>query len=1025
MTDDTLQTSKRAYAGLTDYAQQQGAPKSAFVQAAYVETTRRGRPALKYPTETGPRWRFTDGLEPRHDSPKGYVGCWYGLKRAAALSVNKRLLVMVNGAAGVVVAQHFGIPAFAVSDGESRKLSNELLDELKTHQNREIIIALDCDATGQDRAAKRARQLIDAGFIVRVVNLQLGENGDIADFCKVHGVGAFEKLHTLPEIPPAPPKKQYQPRQAGETLLSTDERARRIAARRLDNYLSNIARASSGRRDLLLKYGTKIGGLVKGNYITYTEAESGLMSAAASCGLIEKMGEKEVERHIRGSLEKATATVITLSAHQPKNGSRKSTSTKTNRESVELGTPAQLAPFTADRTFSSRYVNQGPANVLNADCIALKSPTGSGKSKWAADTTSNAPSLLTIAYRTALVKSQADQYGALVYDALSGADRDLVASSDRISTTIDSLPRVVLDNRSFHTLVIDEWVSLIGHFSSAGTLKGKAAFTWNLLKRLITSAHRIIVMDAHLTDDALAELKALRGDLVCIENQYLEPKVPTQLLPNRLAFFSTALARIKVASAPVLLGVTSPAEARLTKDLITSCYPDKRIRVVTVKQSHLLEMQAFIRSINTRLSEVDVLIFNGAMSTGVDIQAEVDSIICLISRPLSPSDGVQMLGRARKTAARFAWVPDSIEGLDNDAADMFQSLELATTLTGVEASKPVRSLARVHSRHEARRNAEVANFLAVFRAYNHADGSATQAVVVRFDKAIAEKLKTIREGHTAQKRADTLDIDQVETITPEMLDTIRMIGAQEITPEIDAGYLRYKIETSTGQPINEALYDKYHTREARAALYRVDNSTSDNVSEIDHQENAEDLPLHQRTNATAIKELFSDGLNTLGAKGLDGLPIKLHNVTTEAFKGFGEWASLNSKRFKALLGYRGDHDGNLSDDTKAVRFFLKRFGVTLNKKQVMRDGKRFMLYSVDRQAIDELNMILAARRAKAAETGEQGITTKRQYKTILPNHSNPRVCTKTAQKGSNSLLSVNLFSQRKPMEQRVYTPRAQ
>jgi hypothetical protein len=92
----------------------------------------------------------------------------------------------------------------------------------------------------------------------------------------------------------------------------------------------------------------------------------------------------------------------------------------------------------------------------------------------------------------------------------------------------------------------------------------------------------------------------------------------------------------------------------------------------------------------------------------------------------------------------------------------------------------------------------------------------------------------------------------------------------------------------------------------------------------------------------------------------------------------------------------------------------------LERKQVMREGRRFMVYSVDHQGIAELKAILAARRAKAVEAREQIITTKRQYKTILPIRSSPQTCTKTAQMGSNPVRLVNPFSQQKSIDQGVY-----
>lgn len=64
----------------------------------------------------------------------------------------------------------------------------------------EIVIALDCDYKGCSLALKLKEQLKAAGFSVKALNLGLGDKGDIADFCKLHGSEAVNVIATLPEL---------------------------------------------------------------------------------------------------------------------------------------------------------------------------------------------------------------------------------------------------------------------------------------------------------------------------------------------------------------------------------------------------------------------------------------------------------------------------------------------------------------------------------------------------------------------------------------------------------------------------------------------------------------------------------------------------------------------------------------------------------------------------------------------------------------------------------------------------------
>lgn len=304
-----IETSKRPYLNLADYADQQGIPTAILVQAGWSFVTYQGRPAAMYSTKTGNRYRFLDGQEPRHCSPRGYKPCWYGLETALELVTDDQSLVMVNGASSVIAGQYHGLPTFAVSDGESRKIPQAMLEELKAVWQGSVLIALDCDATGQRSAAKRARQLLDAGIEARAVHLQLPQNGDIADFCKLHAEHSLERLLALPEIAPEAP---LQRREIQPISVSNDDEAKKLAAAWVDKAITTLASITSGRHDALLRTALRVGALVNGGYIPYAEAQRGLMDAAKACGFVDKYSEREANRIIANGFDYAEPQVIEI-----------------------------------------------------------------------------------------------------------------------------------------------------------------------------------------------------------------------------------------------------------------------------------------------------------------------------------------------------------------------------------------------------------------------------------------------------------------------------------------------------------------------------------------------------------------------------------------------------------------------------------------------------------------------------------------------------------------------------------------
>lgn len=186
-----VETTKRAYTGLADYATAHGVEADVFRAAGWSEVIHNDRPALAFTTDTGTRYRYLDG-KGSYTNVTGYKACWYGLKRAIARATELQLpIVLVNGEATTVAAQHYGFPACAVTNGE-RRYPEHLLDELKSKWSGGFILAFDCDDTGRRVAREIERQL--AGRPVAVMDLGLTDGGDLADFCTVNNDDAWSNF---------------------------------------------------------------------------------------------------------------------------------------------------------------------------------------------------------------------------------------------------------------------------------------------------------------------------------------------------------------------------------------------------------------------------------------------------------------------------------------------------------------------------------------------------------------------------------------------------------------------------------------------------------------------------------------------------------------------------------------------------------------------------------------------------------------------------------------------------------------
>lgn len=197
-------STKRAYAGINDYAEAHGITGEYLRKAGWYETTHQKRPALTFKTATGQRWRFLDDKKPHYKSETGYRACWYGLTPSLAKALaDGRPLIICNGEISAVAARFYGVAAVCVTGGE-RAVPPDLIEDLKSFlggtDTGQIIVALDCDQKGIKTGPIVARQLKAAGFSARAVDLGLGIGGDLADFCMIHRRDVNQRLLELPAM---------------------------------------------------------------------------------------------------------------------------------------------------------------------------------------------------------------------------------------------------------------------------------------------------------------------------------------------------------------------------------------------------------------------------------------------------------------------------------------------------------------------------------------------------------------------------------------------------------------------------------------------------------------------------------------------------------------------------------------------------------------------------------------------------------------------------------------------------------
>lgn len=244
--------SKRSYKDLDDYCNFKSIDPIYFRHAGWQETQYLSRPALKFITDGGLRYRFIDGEKPIFRSQPEYKKCWYRLDSALEISDKYKLpLIYCNGEPSTIVAQSRLLPATTVCSGESGNLLKSLTFELANkylNPKKEIWLALDADITGRKSSLKRAKELRELNFQVSIIDFQFISidfvsvfNGyDLADFCKDLKVESrsnlWRKLQSL--IVPRDQENEYFQKKIQESEAIKAEIKTQTIKQEIENLLS-------------------------------------------------------------------------------------------------------------------------------------------------------------------------------------------------------------------------------------------------------------------------------------------------------------------------------------------------------------------------------------------------------------------------------------------------------------------------------------------------------------------------------------------------------------------------------------------------------------------------------------------------------------------------------------------------------------------------------------------------------------------------------------------------------------------
>ncbi len=672
--------------------------------------------------------------------------------------------------------------------------------------------------------------------------------------------------------------------------------------------------------------------------------------------------------------------------------------------------PVDLPTFKANKTVNLRYISDVDGLLLlGYTGIVVKSGIDTGKTELALRViereTQRKPDLrvLVITHRQALVANIAKRYGYMTYKDFQGDNRSLITAAPQMVITYDSLYRLSADT-PYDIVVIDEVDQIHQHLDGDTMRGGQPARAYQRLVELAGAPGLLVVMDAHASEITCEWVEALkgRGNVLRLENTYQFDRGDLTLHGHFSTVYRRALALLEQHERGyIAIAANTRLEVQTAWRLLSAHVPDEQVVTIWGENSESPEIQDFIENINARLEDVRVLIYSPSLVSGIDIKTRALGMFGLFkNRPLAPADMLQMMGRVRNAGERHAWVQTASGTAETDwqaiYADIVRTADYTAAICDFAASgiaaMPVlhHEIEQLLSKYRAQRNRAMNNPVAYFAAYAQAEGY-TLTFEDGTDKPLLGQWKAAKDVVKQQEKQMRLD---AEPITFEQLETHRRAGT--ITPEIRAGHYRFVIEDYVGLPIDSALYDAHHTLQKRLKTGRFADMLTPNAALIKHDRQlaAEGaLPSKQLHSAQhcAFMRLFC--WQTFGCK-FEQLPDGLQNMPAHELEARMEgFIQLHAAHLKRLFDWRPDaHSHN---PIPLIRWILNRYGLKLDRKQVMRDGQRFMIYSLNMKCWQQRYKSARSRLTHLRHKQEQGDYYKPAYKTSIRNVVMPHNATKT------------------------------
>lgn len=232
---------------------------------------------------------------------------------------------------------------------------------------------------------------------------------------------------------------------------------------------------------------------------------------------------------------------------------------------------------------------------------------------------------------------------------------------------VESLSKIDLPAiaKTKYTLILDEIMSIIQQFDSENCRK-ESRHSYDTFEWLIKHAHKIIIMDAHMTFGPYELIKSIRSyrdtsdTIMYYYNNYLtHEKYKYNIIDDKHEWL-TQLAQCVKENKRCVIATSSLKKAGEIHTFVTTSGilpEDKKVKLYTSETSKVEKMKDF-SDVNKYWKDVDILIYSPTAGAGISFECRGFDVLFgyFVSRSCTAEADIQLLGRVRDFKDRKVYI---------------------------------------------------------------------------------------------------------------------------------------------------------------------------------------------------------------------------------------------------------------------------------------------------------------------------------------------------------------------------------